>query len=125
MATTSIEWTHPPGFRGAAWNPTKGCRRKSPGCLNCYAERMAFRIVNMGGPAAEKYRLTVKHDEDGKPRPRWSGKIVEDVEALSIPLRTKAPTCFFVDSMSDLFDEGVSDEHIAAVFGVMAACPHH
>jgi protein gp37 len=31
----------------------------------------------------------------------------------------------FVDSMSDLFHEGVTNEQIAAVFGVMAACPTH
>jgi protein gp37 len=31
----------------------------------------------------------------------------------------------FVDSMSDLFYEGFSNEQIAAVFGVMAACPKH
>lgn len=125
MAETSIEWTRPPGFRGASWNPTKGCRRKSRGCEHCYAEQMAGRIVAMGGPAAAKYRLVVKHDESGKPQRRWNGKVIEDAEALAIPLRTKAPTCFFVDSMSDLFDPGVSDGYIAAVFGVMAACPQH
>jgi protein gp37 len=31
----------------------------------------------------------------------------------------------FVDSMSDLFHEDVTDEQIAAVFGVMAACSQH
>lgn len=41
------------------------------------------------------------------------------------PLRRKKPTTYFVNSMSDLFHEQVPFEYIAAVFGVMAACPQH
>ena len=124
-ADTAIEWTHQPGFRGATWNPTIGCRRVSPGCEHCYAEVMSRRIVAMGGPAAKRYVQTVKHDAAGAPRAAWSGRFVEVREVLDLPLRTKAPTCYFVNSMSDLFGEGVSDEYIAAVFGVMAATPRH
>jgi len=129
MATaTSIEWTRPPGYRGATWNPTIGCRRVSPGCGGkrgeggCYAEKMAGRIVRMGGPAAERYRLVVKHDEAGKPLGQWNGRFLELLEALHIPARVRKPTAWFVDSMSDLFGEGVSFEFIDRVFGVMAAC---
>lgn len=32
-----IEWTE------QTWNPTTGCTKVSPGCLNCYAEVMARR----------------------------------------------------------------------------------
>lgn len=46
-------------------------------------------------------------------------------ESLSIPLRTKKPTTFFVNSMSDLWFEGFTNDQIAAVFCVMAACPQH
>lgn len=45
-----------------------------------------------------------------------------DVEALSIPLKRKAPTMYFVNSMSDLFHENVPDDFIDEVFGVMGAC---
>jgi len=119
---TGIEWTKPPGFRGATWNPIVGCRRISPGCEHCYAETMAGRLARMG---QARYLDVVKLDGDGQPRGRWNGSFREVPEALMIPLRTRKPTCYFVNSMSDLFGEGVSDEWIAAVFGVMAACPQH
>jgi protein gp37 len=44
---------------------------------------------------------------------------------LGEPLRWRKPRRIFVNSMSDLFHEDISSEYIAAVFGVMAACPHH
>lgn len=30
--STSIEWTHIPGYRGDVWNPTTGCNKVSQGC---------------------------------------------------------------------------------------------
>jgi protein gp37 len=44
---------------------------------------------------------------------------------LDAPLRWRKPRMVFVNSMSDLFHEKLTDEQIAAVFGVMAACPQH
>jgi protein gp37 len=44
---------------------------------------------------------------------------------LDLPLRWKRPRRIFVNSMSDLFHEGLTNEQIAAVFGVMAASPQH
>ncbi len=44
---------------------------------------------------------------------------------LADPLRWKKPRRIFVNSMSDLFHEKLSNEQIAAVFGVMAAAPQH
>ena len=38
MAKSSIEWTE------ETWNPLTGCTKISPGCKNCYAERMAKRL---------------------------------------------------------------------------------
>ena len=40
-----IEWTE------TTWNPVTGCTRVSPGCDNCYAARMSFRLENMGRPS--------------------------------------------------------------------------
>jgi protein gp37 len=42
--SSSIEWTD------ATWNPVVGCTPVSPGCLNCYAARMARRLEAMGRP---------------------------------------------------------------------------
>jgi protein gp37 len=41
--STSIEWTD------ETWNPLRGCRRISPGCEHCYAERQAARPI-LSGP---------------------------------------------------------------------------
>lgn len=46
-------------------------------------------------------------------------------EHLASPLHWKTPRRIFVNSMSDLFHENLTNEEIAAVFGVMAACPQH
>lgn len=41
---TGIEWTD------RTWNPVRGCTRVSPGCVNCYAERLAARFSGPGRP---------------------------------------------------------------------------
>lgn len=51
--------------------------------------------------------------------------IVLHPNRLEQPLRWQKPRRIFVNSLSDLFHEDVPDEFIAAVFGVMAACPSH
>jgi protein gp37 len=61
----------------------------------------------------------------GKQGPRWTGKGRFVPEKLAEPIRWRGRERVFVDSMSDLFFEGFTDEEIAAVFGVMAACPQH
>lgn len=112
MTTTTISWTD------ATWNVTRGCRRVSPGCEHCYAERQANRFKGPGKAYEGLIKLV-----GGKPR--WSGETKFAVEHLADPLRWKKPRRIFVDSMSDLFYEGFTNEQIAAVFGVMAACPQH
>lgn len=112
MGETSIEWTD------VTWNPTRGCRRVSPGCERCYAERMANRLKGNGMPYAGLVTL-------GKNGPRWTGDARFVPDALALPLHWRKPRRIFVDSMSDLFFEGFTNEEIAAVFGVMAACPRH
>jgi protein gp37 len=110
---TGIEWTE------ATWNPIAGCTPVSPGCLNCYAATMSARLAAMGQP---KYvGLTVKRDG----RQVFNGKIHFDEAALSIPLKRKQPTMYFVNSMSDLFHEAVPVEFIWKVFAIMASTPWH
>lgn len=112
MAETAIEWSE------FSWNPTRGCARVSPGCEHCYAERQAHRHNH---PKGAYVGLTVL----GKHGPRWNGRAIFVPEKLGEPLRWKKPRRIFVNSMSDLFHEDITDEQIEAVFGAMSACPQH
>lgn len=56
----------------------------------------------------------------------WNPTVVPPLpDALGDPLHWRTPRRVFVNSMSDLFHGSVPFEFIAAVFGVMAACPQH
>ena len=116
-ANSPIEWT------GHTWNPTLGCSKKSPGCKFCYAIRTVHRLA--GNPNAKiraaNQGLTVIQNG----APNWTGIVRLIPERLSVPLRIKKPTTFFVNSLSDLFHEALSDEEIDQVFAVMALCPQH
>lgn len=113
MAETKIEWTD------ATWNPVAGCSLVSHGCTNCYAMKMAKRLEAMG---VDKYKgLTHKSGKNIV----WNGVIKEDITSLTIPLKWKKPRKIFVNSMSDLFHEDVSEEFIHAVWEVMRETPRH
>ena len=103
MATlSSIEWTD------ATWNPLTGCNKISPGCKNCYAERLSQRLQKMGQYNYRNgFRLTL-HES-----------------ALDIPLKWAKPKMIFVNSMSDLFHVRVPDFFIKKVFQVMNRSPQH
>lgn len=129
MGSTGIEWTD------ATWNPIRGCSRVSEGCRNCYAEQQAARIVRMGKGKPTPYDGLVKlvrvpaspasrSLESGR-EPRWTGEVRLVAEHLADPLRWRRGRRVFVNSMSDLFHEKLTNEQIAAVFGVMAAAPQH
>jgi protein gp37 len=136
MGDTTIEWTHrtaPDGtpMRGATWNPTVGCDRESPGCDHCYAKTLHDRrhtAFLAGKRVAPQYA-----------QPFEVVQLMPD--RLDTPLRTRRPTTFFVDSVSDLFygtdiDRVRADkagrpftpvpfEFIDRVWAVMALCPQH
>lgn len=113
MAETKIEWTD------STWNPVAGCTIVSAGCTNCYAMEMAHRLQSMG---VDKYdRLT----RQSGGRAVWNGHVREDRDALAIPARWKKPRKVFVNSMSDLFHENVSDGFIRDVWEVMRTTPRH
>jgi protein gp37 len=99
---SSIEWT------GSTWNPVTGCKKISPGCKNCYAERMAKRLKAMGQPNYIKGFELALHDH-----------------ALELPIQWKRPQTIFVNSMSDLFMESVPPEFIKKVFNIMNAAHWH
>ena len=113
MAETQIEWTD------ATWNPVTGCSIISAGCTNCYAMEMARRLEAM---RVEKYQNLTRRS--GK-RTIWNGIVREDHAALAIPFGWKKPKKIFVNSMSDLFHEGVSSDFIIKVWQVMRDTPHH
>jgi protein gp37 len=102
MSKTKIEWTE------NTWNPLTGCSKISPGCANCYAERMARRLQAMGAHNYRNgFRLTL-HEH-----------------TLDTPLRWKKPRMVFVNSMSDLFHRDAPLDFIRRVFDVMARAPQH
>ena len=103
MASRSaIEWTE------QTWNPATGCSKLSPGCMNCYAEVMARRLKGIGVKGYERgFSLTLRPDRLGE------------------PLMRKAPTMYFVNSMSDIFHEDIPDDYIRQVFDVIRSVPQH
>lgn len=116
--STKIEWTHRLGTKGETWNPGPiGCDHCSPGCDHCYAARRVCRHLS------KSWR-----DDDGQwlaANGRWTGKLQFYPKRLCNPLHWRDPRTVFVVSMGDLFHDDVPFEYIAAVFGVMAACPQH
>lgn len=122
--STKIEWTHVPdgngGFKkGETWNPQVGCREISPACRQCYAAKLAHR-----GMSPQHKGLTVVR-KDG---PHWNGEINRVPHLLAQPLKWREPRGVFVGSMTDLFYKVDTDEDcefIAAIFGIMVACPQH
>lgn len=102
MATSKIEWTE------STWNPVTGCNKVSPGCKNCYAERMALRLQAMGQTNyANGFELTLQE------------------HMLERPLTWKKSQLIFVNSMSDLFHKDVPLEFIQRVFDVMSRAHWH
>ncbi len=102
MAKSKIEWTE------SSWNPLTGCTKISPGCKNCYAERMAIRLKAMGQ----------KNYKNGF-------KLTLHPHVLDLPLKWKKPQFIFVNSMSDLFHEDVPLDFIQSVFSIMRKAHWH
>lgn len=107
---TKIEWTE------KTWNPIVGCSKVSPGCANCYAERMAKRLQAMGKPG---YYEVVNE------RGHWTGNVNLRYDLLDAPLHWRKPRMVFVNSMSDLFHPDVPDEFIAQVWAMMLSANWH
>jgi protein gp37 len=99
---SKIEWTD------ATWNPVRGCTKISPGCTHCYAETFAERFRDVPGHPFE-----------------FGFDLRLIPEKLGDPIRWSKPKKIFVNSMSDLFHEGVPDEYIENVCRVMLAANWH
>lgn len=99
---SSIEWTE------ATWNPVTGCSKVSPGCAHCYAEAFSERFRGVPGhPYEQGFDLKL-----------WP-------ERLRLPLTWRSPRMIFVNSMSDLFHEGVARDYVTDVFDVMREAHWH
>jgi protein gp37 len=99
---SAIEWTD------ATWNPVTGCKKVSPGCKHCYAERLAHRLQRLGNPRYKAgFKLTLQSDQ------------------IDLPLHWGRPRRIFVNSMSDLFHVDISDEFIRSVFDTMVRADWH
>ena len=102
MTTSKIEWTE------STWNPVTGCTKVSPGCKHCYAEVLSRRLNAMGVPGYDNgFAVSIYHSR------------------LSIPLRRKKPTLWFVNSMSDLFHPKIPSSFVDLVVGVIMKTPQH
>lgn len=99
---TKIEWTD------TTWNPVTGCTKVSPGCANCYAERTAKWLKNMGSPRYRNGFAVTCHPK-----------------SLEEPDHWRRPRRVFVCSMGDLFHEDVPEEFIVRVFAAMERNPQH
>ena len=99
---SKIEWTE------ATWNPITGCTKYSAGCEHCYAATMAKRLKAMGNIRyVNGFNVTIHKD------------------LFSHPLEWKKPKMIFVNSMSDLFHEQVSEETILELFDIMNKATWH
>jgi len=100
--SSSIEWTE------STWNPITGCSKISPGCMNCYAERLSIRLQAMRNPNYKNgFDITIHED------------------AINLPLKWKKPQMIFVNSMSDLLHVNVPNELILRIFDVMQRADWH
>lgn len=99
---SQIEWTD------ATWNPIRGCVKISPGCKHCYAETFAERFRGVKGHPYER---------------GFDLRLVP--EKLLEPFHWRSPKLVFVNSMSDLFQDGVPNEYVELVGRVMTKAEWH
>lgn len=100
--SSKIEWTE------ATWNPITGCTKCSAGCEHCYAATLAKRLKAMGNVRYKNgFEVTVHRD------------------LFTRPLEWKKPKMIFVNSMSDIFHEKISNEDILQLFEIMNKAHWH
>ena len=108
---TAIEWTT------ITTNPIIGCTKVSPGCKNCYAERMAARLATM--PQTKGVYAPTINDKS-----RWSGELVFRPEVLKKLRRTKKPQMVFLGSMTDIFHPASRDYWLDQILDTIHATSH-
>ena len=100
-------------YADEGWAIVTGCTKVSPGCLNCYACRLAAtRLKNR--PAYKRLAEKTAAGYDWTAPPRFHA------DQLDAPLHWRKPRRVFVSPMSDLFHEAFTDEQRDDVFAIMA-----
>jgi protein gp37 len=104
---TKIEWCdetiNPIRTKEGGWH----CVKSSPGCTNCYAEK-----INMRFGAKKPY---IQRDVE----------LVLNEKALEKPLKWKKPKRIFIQDMSDLFLDGIPYEYQYKTFKMVLRYPQH
>jgi protein gp37 len=113
---TNISWAN------KTWNVIAGCKKVSPACKLCYAEVISSREAEKGVDKFKNLTIIPVNSD----RPIWNGNINVARERLfNEPKRWKESSIIFVNSMSDLFYEGVSEELIFKIFDKMMSYDWH
>jgi len=107
MSKTKIEWAE------ETVNPFVGCQKISPGCDNCYALRMAWRLSQNPNPKiANKYKGTV---EKVNGQVRWTGQVNLDPSCWDSLYNCRKGKRVFVGSMGDIGFENIPVETFNAI----------
>lgn len=117
--TTEIAWCD------STFNPWTGCTKVSPGCANCYAEKMCNRFGHLGswGPGAERkrtgpgyWRKPLAWEREGATgADLWDGGTGD---------ATPHSRRVFCGSLCDWLDPEVPAEWLADLLGLIDATPH-
>lgn len=109
-AETRIAWTQ------KTWNPVVGCTKVSPGCKHCYA----FDLH------AKRHRAYQEGKLQSVPQyARPFDELQFLARRLDEPRHWRKPVMVFINSVSDLFHDDVTDEQIEAVLAVCRDTPRH
>ncbi len=100
---TGISWTN------STWNPWVGCKAVSAGCEHCYAQYLVERRWQQDFSKVQLRLDRLDHVRRFRPIVDQDGR--------------RAPHLVFVNSLSDLFFEQVSDEIIGKTLEVMEGAP--
>lgn len=99
VLNTGISWTH------STWNPSTGCTKVSEGCRFCYAEALTNRLW---GGGFENVRMHPKRLD-----------AVRSFTPFTTARGVLTPRLVFVNSMSDLMHEAITDEFRDQCFDAM------
>lgn len=117
------------GWTDITWNPVVGCTKTSPGCKNCYAEKMAHRLAaqaladeraNLDTTTGKgKYVRVIGHNK------KWCGNTAFDKRELGKPDHWRKSRQIFVCSMGDLFHHTVLFQTRYEIWIKALHNPHH
>jgi protein gp37 len=108
---TKIEWAE------ETWNTIVGCTKCSPGCDNCYAEKMATRLAKIKS-TENKYGGVIT-------RGKWNGTIISRRSENWKPYSWKKPRTIFVNSMGDTFHPEVKSWRIEEIIKIAEENSRH